>query len=406
LMVYGAPGCQVIYGTVEVEAIGSPETWWKDLDGDGYSDGVSQAGCNPPSAGWHLAGDLTATSGDCDDTDAAQFPGQVWYKDMDGDNWSDGQILTQCEQPWGYYSATEVAGTTGDCDDTRNYCYPGAPEQCNNVDDDCDGQVDEGLGDLTYVGNVTFTNQTQVNNWSLCYTIIQGNLTIQNATIDSLTRLVNLRKVTGNVTIKLTSLDSLSWLMNLDTIGGTLNINTNSQLDRLHGLDSLMQVGTDLKVFNNQQLTECCAIYELINEVNGHYLGGSTSIYSNETGCDNTAEINTDCDTNYGGGGSNNLEIGNGGSGNWEIAEQVKVALLPNPADDEVTVRWQAASAEKASVGGSLRVFDARGRLAFSEKLEGADGEVKLDVSSWKSGIYLVQTMLGGEVSTQKLVVE
>ncbi|MEK7253970.1 MAG: hypothetical protein AAB316_04445 [Bacteroidota bacterium] len=89
---------------------------------------------------------------------------------------------------------------------------------------------------------------------------------------------VNLRKATGNITLEITGLDSLSWLMNLDTIGGILNIKTNTQLDMLYGLDNLIGVGGNLKVYSNQKLTECCGIYEVINERNGHYLSGTILI--------------------------------------------------------------------------------------------------------------------------------
>ena len=42
------------------------------------------------------------------------------------------------------------AAVAGDCDDSRAYAHPAAPEVCNGMDDNCDGQVDEDCpyGDL------------------------------------------------------------------------------------------------------------------------------------------------------------------------------------------------------------------------------------------------------------------
>lgn len=45
----------------------------------------------------------------------------------------------------GYYSIA-TGGT--DCDDTLNTAYPGAPEYCDSVDNNCDGTVDEVTGDI------------------------------------------------------------------------------------------------------------------------------------------------------------------------------------------------------------------------------------------------------------------
>lgn len=37
-----------------------------------------------------------------------------------------------------------------DCNDLNSLIYPGAPELCNGIDDDCDGQIDEGLSKTYY----------------------------------------------------------------------------------------------------------------------------------------------------------------------------------------------------------------------------------------------------------------
>ena len=37
------------------------------------------------------------------------------------------------------------ATTEGDCDDNDSAVYPGATERCDNLDNDCDGTVDDDL---------------------------------------------------------------------------------------------------------------------------------------------------------------------------------------------------------------------------------------------------------------------
>jgi subtilisin family serine protease len=46
-------------------------------------------------------------------------------------------------------SADCPGGSATDCDDTRASVHPGAPEICDGLDDDCNGSVDEGLGETT-----------------------------------------------------------------------------------------------------------------------------------------------------------------------------------------------------------------------------------------------------------------
>ncbi len=97
--------------------------------------------------------------GDCDDTNAAVNPdatevvngiddncdGQVdegaetFYPDTDGDLFGDPDFaLVSIGQPIGF-----VLNNT-DCDDTNANVNPGATEVVNGIDDNCDGQVDEG----------------------------------------------------------------------------------------------------------------------------------------------------------------------------------------------------------------------------------------------------------------------
>ncbi len=73
-------------------------------------------------------------------------PATTWYVDQDGDGYgSTDSVVTSDEQPEGYVSRN------GDCDDTDPDVHPGAEETCNGVDEDCDGETDEGLTSLWYI---------------------------------------------------------------------------------------------------------------------------------------------------------------------------------------------------------------------------------------------------------------
>jgi len=66
---------------------------------------------------------------------------QVFYRDFDGDGFGNSDLArTFCagEAPSGY------AAAGGDCYEGSAKRYPGAVELCNQRDDDCDGEIDEG----------------------------------------------------------------------------------------------------------------------------------------------------------------------------------------------------------------------------------------------------------------------
>jgi len=128
--------------------------YYKDDDGDGYGTTATVQACTPP-------GGYADKSGDCNDNNAEIHPGAVeqcndvddncngapdeglqkpvWYKDNDGDGWGGQSLVYACTAPTGYVA------DAGDCNDFNKNIYPAAPEQCNNVDDDCNGLVDDGV---------------------------------------------------------------------------------------------------------------------------------------------------------------------------------------------------------------------------------------------------------------------
>lgn len=130
--------------------------YYTDSDSDSYGD--PNTGVNSCSQPPNTVTDNT----DCDDTNSVINPGEAevcngldddcdgsvdigavdavsFHPDYDGDSYGSGNPIVQCSQPSGY-----VPNNT-DCDDGNQNVNPGATELCNAIDDDCNGQVDDGL---------------------------------------------------------------------------------------------------------------------------------------------------------------------------------------------------------------------------------------------------------------------
>ncbi|MFH1466857.1 MAG: MopE-related protein [Pseudomonadota bacterium] len=149
----------------------SMTTWYLDDDSDGYGciEGTGTCDtvlfCDQPSSyvditddcddgaagvnpGATEVCDAADTDEDCngtaDDADSGVSTSSytTWYLDSDGDDWGcdtgESGCLTaaQCEAPSSYVA--EDASGAFDCDDGDSHTYPGAPELCDTIDNDCD----------------------------------------------------------------------------------------------------------------------------------------------------------------------------------------------------------------------------------------------------------------------------
>lgn len=116
-----------------------------DADGDGYP---AEEDCDDSDPQIHPGQTEVCNGGvddDCDgladdaDPDVSIQAGVTWWPDGDGDGFGAGPAQLSCVLPsGGLYDDT-------DCDDTNAASYPGAPEICDGQDNNCQGSIDEGL---------------------------------------------------------------------------------------------------------------------------------------------------------------------------------------------------------------------------------------------------------------------
>ncbi len=130
------------------------QVFYKDVDGDGYSDGTTSFGCQPLE-GYTSKGNLVGLSGDCDDSDPGINPGASELcdgadNDCDGSTDEDFPVGQPCDGPDSdlcQEGTWQCSGTgTVVCSDTT----PDNTEICDGADNDCDGEVDEELTQYTY----------------------------------------------------------------------------------------------------------------------------------------------------------------------------------------------------------------------------------------------------------------
>ncbi len=101
---------------------------------DALESSTTETSATTSQASTVSSGDANSESSEgmtCDDPKA-------WFLDHDRDGYGVAESsMTACEAPEGYVEQA------GDCDDTNVHINPGALEDCNDRDDDCDELVDE-----------------------------------------------------------------------------------------------------------------------------------------------------------------------------------------------------------------------------------------------------------------------
>ncbi len=135
-------------------------TFFTDADTDGFGDP------NTATESCEASDEQVTNDSDCNDSNADVFPGaeevcnnidddcdaevdeegkETWYDDSDSDGFGNPETAFAACEPDGAVSNGD------DCDDDDATVNPAAEEVCNEVDDNCDGDVDEGVLSTYYI---------------------------------------------------------------------------------------------------------------------------------------------------------------------------------------------------------------------------------------------------------------
>ena len=168
-------------GTTDEPTAVDASTWYADTDADTYGSASSSvAACTKPAG-------YVASSTDCDDSHAANYPGateycdlvdndcdgttdensaadaSIWYADSDSDAYGSATVYaTACTAPAGYVS------NASDCNDSNAGISPADAEICDGVDQDCDGTTDDGVLITYYIDSDTDGYGSSATTTSAC----------------------------------------------------------------------------------------------------------------------------------------------------------------------------------------------------------------------------------------------
>lgn len=97
-------------------------------------------------------------------------------------------------------------------------------------------------------------------------------------------------------------LKTLTGLQNLKFVGDYLRIIDSNELQNLNSLSGVQYIGGLLGIVNNPKLTNCCGVYEILNdEINNgaNSIGGGIFIWNNLSGCNSATEIINEGECDY-----------------------------------------------------------------------------------------------------------
>jgi len=432
-----------------------------DHDGDGYTTG--QGDCDDSNTSIHPNAAEVCNSVD-DNCNGQTDEGvtTTFYRDQDTDGYGNLSVTTQaCSAPSGYVS------NNTDCNDASVSVHPGATEVCNNVDDDCDASIDEGVtttffrdqdGDGYGSSSITtqacsapsgyVSNSTDCNDASagvhpgatdICNSIDDdcNGITDDHAISATITPSGTVYYCTGStVTLTANSGSGISyqWIKGTKNISGATNsiYSTGSAASykvketNSYGCSSTSAVTTLVSVSKPQASITAQGNLNICNTGSVVLQANSGSGYtyqwlkngSNISGATNqnytvTAKGTYKCVVTNSTGcsaTSNGLKVTKSckldGDDEGEIIAS-SLQLYPNPGNGNFVI--ELALGENSSSEADVQIVNMFGQVIYMNRTAIVDGELKQEVQldqNVPSGNYFVRVILEDQVFTGQVVIQ
>lgn len=330
-----------------------------------------------------------------DDADPAVTGQGTYYTDNDLDTYGTGLAIIACIQP------ASSSLSAGDCDDSNASVNPGAYDQCNGIDDNCNFITDENplpIPVVTPSGTVIACTGANVlltttfdpalsYQWYKANTLQTGATNNTYSTTKAGSFLVKVSTAPGcqatSATTVISRIDKplaeITPLGNLD-ICGTGSVDLQANLGA--SLQYQWKKGSSL----------------LAGATNSIYTATSKGSYrvvvTNEGGCVKTSTITTVTTSCKESVWNDNIDKG-------------MLSIYPNPASSHLVIdaRFGQLNAEEATV----ELTDMTGRKVQSERVMAADGKLQFDLmfnSNILPGTYFLKVQLTDELLVKMVVVQ
>lgn len=408
-----------------------------DEDCDGQDNSCTVAGCtNVLACNFNPA--ATTDDGSC-------LYGLLWYWDADGDNYA-MDTLTSCASPGAEW--TNVSMNLGDCNDADATINPAADEVCENgLDEDCNGvddiciitgctdanacnynalaNTDDGscltLGSSCDDGDATTGNDIVNANCECVGTPLTGcDLNPIVITLDSVLNVECYNAATGYISVSVTGgnapffaswnsfpiqttpyasgLEAGTYTLTIEDAEGCVQTFT-QEVTQPEGSLPVISGNDDVDPTDNEQYivntTPGCTYTWTVS--NGLIVSGQDNDTLNVIW--NDADMGTiyvyQTDTATGCQWVDGLAVYINALGSQEISASNGWMLYPNPTAGIIQMDGLLLNAE-------ITILDATGRMV--DQLRANENTVKIDLSEFTNGLYLIQVKDENGVRTERLM--